>query len=133
VQLEPASLKTQYFDESELLQFFDSPFKVLEVKRLNRRMKINGEIKYIPSRTICLKFADQIFPKYVFLCRNRYEVFPYISKVKICFSCHRIGHLAKIARVNLNVFFAEEMCMTLPLLVQIRMIILFVLIVREII
>jgi len=29
------------------------------------------------------------------LCRNRYEVYPYVSKVKICFSCHRIGHINK--------------------------------------
>jgi len=50
----------QHFEESDLLQFFDSPFKVVKVKRLNRRIKINGEIKYIPSRTICLKFAEQI-------------------------------------------------------------------------
>jgi len=85
----------QHFEESDLLQFFDSPFKVVEVKRLNRRTKIDGEIKYIPSRTICLKFAGQILPKYVFLCRNRYEVSPYISKVKICFSCQRIGHISK--------------------------------------
>jgi len=58
----------QHFDESNLLQFFDSPFKVIEVKRLNRRMKINGETKYIPSRTVCLKFAGQTLPKYIFLC-----------------------------------------------------------------
>jgi len=85
----------QYFDDSNLLEFFDSPFKVIEVKRLNRRTKIDGEIKYIPSRTVCIKFAGQILPKYIFLCRNRYEVHPYITKVKICFSCHRIGHISK--------------------------------------
>jgi len=88
----------QPFDESDLLQFFDSPFKVIEVKRLNRRMKINGETKYISSRTTCLKFAGQVLPKYVFLCRNRYEVYSYISKVKVCFSCHRIGHISKNCR-----------------------------------
>jgi len=73
-------------------------FDFIEAKRLNRRMKINGEIKYIPSRTVCLKFTCQILPKYVFLCRNRYEVYPYISKVKICFSCHRISHISKNCR-----------------------------------
>jgi len=88
----------QHFDETKLLQFFDSPFKVTEVKRLNRRMRINGEIKYIPSRIICLKFAGQILPKYVFFCRNRYEVFPFVFKVKICFTCYRIGHMSKNCR-----------------------------------
>jgi len=89
---------SQHVDESELLQFFESPFKVTEVKRLNRRMKINGEIKYIPSSTICLKFVGQFLPKYVFFCRNRYEVFPYIAKVKLYYSCHRIGHISQNCR-----------------------------------
>jgi len=87
-----------HLDETDLLQFFDSPFKVVEVRRLNRRQKIDGEIKYLPSRTICLKFAGQILPKYIFLCRNRYEVSPYVSRVKICFSCQRIGHISKNCR-----------------------------------
>jgi len=30
-----------------------------------------------------------------YLGRNRYEVYPYIAKVKICFSCHRVGHISK--------------------------------------
>jgi len=88
----------QHFDESELLQFFDSPFKVIEVKHLNRRIRINGETKYIPSRTICLKFAGQTFLKYVFFCRNRYDVFPFVSKIKICFACYRIDHISKNCR-----------------------------------
>jgi len=88
----------QHFDESELLQFFDSPFKVVEVKRLNRRMRIHSETKYIPSRTICLKFAGQILPKYVFFCQNRYDIFPFVSKVKICFACYKIGHISKNCR-----------------------------------
>jgi len=60
----------QYFDKAELLQFFDAPYKVIEVKRLNRRLRINGETKYVPSRTICLKFAGQILSKYVYLCNR---------------------------------------------------------------
>jgi len=98
----------QHFDESNLLEFFDSPFKVIEVKRLNRRTKIDGEIKYIPSRTVCLKFAGQILPKYVFLCRNRCEVYPYISKVKVCFSCHRVGHISKNCKSGSRCLFCGE-------------------------
>jgi len=97
-----------HFDESDLLQFFDSPFKVVEVRRLNRRQKIDGEIKYVPSRTICLKFAGQILPKYIFLCRNRYEVTPYVSKVKICFSCQRIGHISKNCKGKARCLYCGE-------------------------
>jgi len=88
----------QYLEEADILHFLDSPFKVVEAKRLNRCMKINGEIKYIPSRTVCLKFAGQILPKYVFICRNRSEVSPYIAKIKICFACYRVGHISKNCR-----------------------------------
>jgi len=95
----------QYLEEADILQFLDSPFKVIEVKRLNRRMKINGEVKYISSRTVCLNFTGQILPKYVFLCRNRYEVSPYISKIKICYACYRIGHISKKCRGNSKCIF----------------------------
>jgi len=78
------------------------------VKRLNRCTKIDGEIKYIPSRTVCLKFAGQILPKYVFLCRNRCEVYPYISKVKVCFSCHRIGHISKNCKSKSRCLFCGD-------------------------
>jgi len=70
-------------------------------------MKINGEVKYIPSRTVCLKFAGQILPKYVFLCRNRYEVSPYIAKIKICFACYRVGHISKNCRGKPRCIFCE--------------------------
>jgi len=93
----------QHFDEFELLQFFDSLFKVIEVKRLNRRIIINGETKYMSSRIICLKFAGQILPKYVFFFRNRYDVFPFVSK--ICFVCYRIGHISNNCRGKLRCIF----------------------------
>jgi len=55
-----------HFDETGLLEFFDLPSKVIEVQRLNRRIRIDSEIKYISSRSVCLKFAGQILPRYVF-------------------------------------------------------------------
>jgi len=88
----------QYYNKTDLLEFLDSPFKVVEVKRLNRRIRVEGETKYIPSRTVYLKFAGQILPKYVFLCQNRYEVSPFIPKIKICFSCYRVGHISKACK-----------------------------------
>jgi len=88
----------QHFDESDLLEFFDAPCKVVAVRRLNRRIRINGETQYVPSRTVCLKFAGQLLPKYIFFCRIRHEVYPFIPKVQICFSCYRIGHISKVCK-----------------------------------
>jgi len=88
----------QHYEEGELLEFLDSPFKVVEVRRLNRRLRVDGETKYVPSRTVCLKFAGQILPKYVYLCRNRFEVSPFVPKIKICYSCYRVGHISKACK-----------------------------------
>jgi len=98
----------QHYEETDLLEFLDSPFKVCEVRRLNRRMRIEGETKYIPSRTVCLKFVGQILPKYVFLCRNCYKVFPFIPKIKICFSCYGVGHISKACKGKLRCIFCGK-------------------------
>jgi len=50
----------QHFDEAGLLEFFDAPYKVTEVRRLNRQTRIYGETKYILLRIVYLKFARQI-------------------------------------------------------------------------
>jgi len=106
----------QHYDENDLLEFFDSLFKVVEVKRLNRRIRIKGEMKYIPSRTVCLKFVGQILPKYVFLCHTRHEVYPFVPKIKICYSCFRVGHVSK---ANLAAFSVEKIH-TIPMLFALK-------------
>jgi len=99
----------QHFDEADLLEFFDASCKVVEVKRLNRRVTIDGEIKYIPSRSVCLKFTGQVLPKYVFLCRTRHEVYPFIPKVKICFSRYRVDHhISKTCKSKLRCIFCGD-------------------------
>jgi len=47
----------QHFDEADLLKFFNAPCKVVEVKRLNKCVRIDGTKYIIPSCTVCLKFA----------------------------------------------------------------------------
>jgi len=98
----------QTIDENDLLEFFDAPCKVLEVRRLNRRVKIDGEVKYVPSRTVCLKFAGQLLPKYIFFSRTRYEVYPFIPKVQICFSCFRVGHISKSCKSKPRCLFCGD-------------------------
>jgi len=99
---------SQHFDETGLLEFFDAPYKVTEVKRLNRRVRIDGETKYIPSRTVCLKFAGQILPKYVFFCHSRHEVYPFVPKVKICFSYYKVGHISKACKGKPRIFYGGD-------------------------
>jgi len=47
----------QDFSIQMLKDSISSPVKVLDIHRLNRRTKIDNEIKYIPSRTVCIKFS----------------------------------------------------------------------------
>jgi len=81
-----------------LKESISSPVKVIDIHRLNRRTKIENEIKCIPSRTVCIKFAGQSLPIYIYLYNCRYSVSPYIPKARICFKCFRVGHVSKTCK-----------------------------------
>ncbi|KYQ47778.1 hypothetical protein ALC60_13191 [Trachymyrmex zeteki] len=55
-------------------------YKILDIQRLNRKITKEG----------------QTLPKEVFIFQTRHEVRSYIPRPKICFSCYRIGHIARI-------------------------------------
>jgi len=78
-----------------LKESISSPIRILEIHRLNRRFKNGNEIQYVPSRTICVKFAGQSLPRFIYLHNCRHSVSPFIPKTRICFSCFRVGHLSK--------------------------------------
>jgi len=78
-----------------LKESISSPIKILEIHRLNRRLKSGNDIQYVPSRTLCIKFSGQVLPRFIYFYNCRYPVSPFIPKTRICFSCFRIGHLSK--------------------------------------
>jgi len=75
-----------------------SPIKILEIRRLNRRIKVGNDFQYVPSRTICIKFAGQSLPSHIYFYNCRYPVYPFIPKARICYACFRIGHLRKTCK-----------------------------------
>jgi len=85
-----------------------SPIKVLDIHRLNRRVRIENETKYLPSRTVCIKFSGQFLPQYVYLHNCRYAVSPYVPKARICFSCFRIGHVSKSCKSRPRCLFCGD-------------------------
>jgi len=94
---------------AELLRdSISSPIKVLEIHRLNRRLKLDNEVNYVPSCTICLKFAGQILPRFIYLFNCRYSVYPFIPKTRICFSCFRVGHLNKTCKSRPRCLYCGE-------------------------
>ncbi|KYN29047.1 hypothetical protein ALC57_01527 [Trachymyrmex cornetzi] len=76
--------------DAELKSNLRSSAKIIDFKRLNRRMTNNGIVEYTPSTTINIKFAGQILLKYVSLYFDMHNVSPFIPRVKTCFSCFRI-------------------------------------------
>ncbi|XP_018396499.1 PREDICTED: uncharacterized protein LOC108774797 [Cyphomyrmex costatus] len=56
----------QQFDLDTIKEGLESPrAKILNIQRLNRKITIDNKTKYVPSRTIRIKFAGQILPKEV--------------------------------------------------------------------
>ncbi|KYN07830.1 hypothetical protein ALC62_01203 [Cyphomyrmex costatus] len=72
-----------------------SSFKIIDIQRLNRRTTVDGQAKYSPSRTLCIKFAGQVLPEVISLFHVIYHVEPYVPKIRICYVCYRVGHIGK--------------------------------------
>jgi len=85
----------QDFSVDMIRESIISPVKVLDIHCLNRRVRIENNIKYFPSRIVCVKFSGQSLPQFIYLCNCRYAISPFIPKARICFSCFRIGHISK--------------------------------------
>jgi len=64
----------QDFSTDMLRESIISPVKVLDIHRLNRRIKIDEEIKYLPARTVCIKFSGQSLPQYVYLYNCSFSI-----------------------------------------------------------
>jgi len=71
-------------------------------------MKTGSEIHYVPSRTVCIKFAGQSLPRFIYLFNCRYSVHPFIPKTRICFSCFRVGHLSKTCKSRPRCLYCGE-------------------------
>ncbi|KYN01806.1 hypothetical protein ALC62_07394, partial [Cyphomyrmex costatus] len=91
----------QQFDLDTIKEGLESPrAKILNIQRLNRKITIDNKTKYVPSRTIRIKFAGQILPKEVFLFKVKHEVRPYIPAPRICHRCYRVGHVNNSCKSN---------------------------------
>lgn len=79
-------------------QNIESSYKIIDINRLNRRIRVNNEFKLVSSQTICIKFAGQILPKQISLFKTKYNVTPFIPRTRICYACFRIGHISKVCK-----------------------------------
>ncbi|XP_047504373.1 uncharacterized protein LOC125049285 [Pieris napi] len=66
--------------------------KILKIRRLNRKVKINDSVSWKPSESVVLTFDGQVLPKRIFMCYNALPVEIYIYPTIQCYKCCRYGH-----------------------------------------
>lgn len=86
--------------EEELKWAIKASYKIICVQSLNRAINRNNKTEYVPSQLLCIKFAGQQLPEWVTLFYDGHPVSPYVPKVRICYSCYRVGHTQRICNSN---------------------------------
>ncbi|EFN68824.1 hypothetical protein EAG_11378 [Camponotus floridanus] len=91
------------FTDQQILESIVSPFKVIAVSRLNRRITtppyLDSQsdpppaITYSPSLSVSITFEGQKIPKHIYLFHVSYPVSPYVARVSRCNKCYRFGHI----------------------------------------
>lgn len=76
----------------EIKYMLNSPFKVLDIVRLNRKVIKEKEVEYIPTGTLLVTFEGVILPRKIQISYISFPVSPYIAKVTNCFKCLMYGH-----------------------------------------
>lgn len=90
-------------DEDDLIEYgkgLNPPCKVSKMRRLNRRVKINDVVSYVPTTTCVVTFEGNSLPKELILFNTRSPVAMYIQPVIQCMKCLRYGHVKALCRGN---------------------------------
>lgn len=91
-----------YFDDDYLTKNIESPYNILEVKRLKRKVMSDGNASYVDTQSVVISFEGNILPKSVIINSVILEVEPFIQRVIQCFKCLRYGHVARQCRSKNN-------------------------------
>ena len=90
-----------YFDESYLMNAIQSKVKVVEVKRMMRRITDSDNTsKLVPRQIIIVTFLGNNLPANIQINLVNFIVEPYIYPVVQCHKCLRYGHTAKLCKGN---------------------------------
>lgn len=85
--------------EEELTENLESPVKILNAKRLNRRiLDENRSPQFLRSTSVVLKFQRKHLPSRVNIYYYSFPVNPYIAPVIQCRKCLIFGQIAKQCR-----------------------------------
>ncbi|CAG4953201.1 unnamed protein product [Colias eurytheme] len=82
--------------DEDLLKSIDSPVKIANIRRLNRR---SGD-EWIPSECVRIGFEGPTLPPFIYIYELRVKVDTYIFPVTQCTHCWRFGHTKKFCPSN---------------------------------
>lgn len=66
---------------------------ILKVRRINRKISVNGTTEFKATESVILTFDGQVLPKRIFMCYTALSVDLYIYPTIQCFNCCRFGHV----------------------------------------
>ena len=72
--------------------------RATDAYRITTRKPGGSKTELIDTETVCVFFRNQILPKSITLWRCRFQLKPFINRVRICFNCYKIGHMQRFCR-----------------------------------
>lgn len=82
-------------NELDLLDIIKCETKVVAIRRMTKRIVVDGQAQIKKLGTCIVKFEGQSLPEYVYIWSTRCAVTPYVFPVVQCYKCLRLGHLSK--------------------------------------
>lgn len=83
------------FDENYIKDNMETNSSVLGVKRMHRKITIDGSEKFIPRQMVIVTFEGSFLPNNVTINSVSFNVEPFVGRVVQCFKCLRFGHVSK--------------------------------------
>ncbi|CAG9857383.1 unnamed protein product [Phyllotreta striolata] len=86
----------------EIKNFGKASTKILDARRLNRRIANQQTVEYVPSETELITFEGKNIPNTVSINYYESRVKVYVGPVLQCFNCLRYGHSSKQCRSHIR-------------------------------
>ncbi|CAG9860868.1 unnamed protein product [Phyllotreta striolata] len=86
----------------EIKNFGKASTKILDARRLNRRIANQQTVEYVPSETVLITFEGKNIPNTVSINYYESRVKVYVGPVLQCFNCLRYGHSSKQCRSHIR-------------------------------
>lgn len=94
-----------FFDNDYLMQNIESPSKVLDVKRMTKKVEKDGKSIFVNRQSVILTFEGNVLPPEIRINSVIFSVENFYGKVTQCFKCFKYGHISKQCRSTNTVCF----------------------------